>query len=503
MVLDPDHRDAPLDLSPEEFRELGYRVVDRIANHIGSLRDLPVGPNEPVTTVRDLLGAVPLPSESSPPGAVLDEAMSMVLAHSVFTSHPRFWAFITGSASPLGALGDLVAASININVASWNTAGGASAFEAQAVRWIADLINLGPTYSGLLVSGGTAANLVAFITALHAKATWDVRQEGARPVGRPVMKVYASREAHPWLGRAVDITGLGLQALHWVEADEHARMIPRALRAAIAEDREAGNLPFLIVGSGGTVSLGMVDPLGALAEVAREEKLWLHVDAAYGGFAACSPEAPDELRELVHADSIAVDPHKWLYVPLECGCVLLKEPALLNRTFTYDSAFFRYTGSGPQDIPAPYREQGLQNSRAFRAFKLWLCLKTAGRRGYEQMISDDIRLARRLYTAIAETSHLEAMSCALSTTVFRYLPPELAGRAEASAYLETLNLELLRQLQLDGYAYPSATKMKGSTGIRVCIVNFRTQWSDLEGLIEWCTRRGHALDQATRPDTLR
>jgi glutamate/tyrosine decarboxylase-like PLP-dependent enzyme len=503
VVPDPEQRTAPLDLSADEFRKLGYQVVDRLATYLGQLRDLPVGPNEPVTTTRELLGSGGLPAESSAPGAVLEEAMEIALQHSVFTSHPRFWAFITGSASPIGALGDLIAAAINVNVASWNTAGGASAFEAQAVRWIADLLGLAPAYSGLLVSGGTAANLVAFIAAQHAKAPWDVRQEGARPAGRALMKVYASREAHPWLGRAVDVGGLGLKAIHWVDADEHARMIPSALRAAIAEDRAAGDLPFMIVGSGGTVSLGMVDPLGALAQVAREEELWFHVDAAYGGFAACSPLAPDELRELVHADSIAVDPHKWLYVPLECGCVLLKEPALLHETFAYDSTFFRYTGSGQQDIPPPYREQGLQNSRGFRALKLWLCLKTAGRAGYEQMISDDLRLARKLFDAVAQTPSLEAMSCALSTTVFRYVPSDLAGKAEASTYLETLNLELLRQLQLDGYAYPSATKLKGATGIRVCIVNFRTQWTDLEGLIAWCTRRGQELDRATRPDSLR
>ena len=500
---EPDQRSAPFDLSAEEFRRLGYRAVDRIAEYLGGLRDLPVAPNEPVTTTRDLLGGGPLPEDSSPPGEVLEQAMTLAFDHSVLTAHPRFWAFITGTASPMGALGDLIAAAINPNVASWNTAGAASAFEAQSVRWIADLIGLRPEYGGLLVSGGTAANLVGFIVAQHHQATWDVRREGSRPTGRAIMKVYASREAHPWLGRAVDITGLGLQALHWVDADDRHRMNPRALREAIAADRAAGELPFLVVGSGGTVSLGTIDPLGDLADICHEEKLWFHVDAAYGGFAACSPEAPPELRELTRAHSIAVDPHKWLYVPLEAGCVLLAEPSLLHKTFTYDSAFFKYTGAGADDIPPPYREQGLQNSRAFRALKLWLCLKTAGRRGYTQMISDDIRLARRLFEAVGQTPNFEALSCGLSTTVFRYVPADLAGNAAASSYLEALNLELLLQLQQEGYAFPSATKIAGATGIRVCIVNLRTRWSDLEGLIEWCTRRGQELDRSRRPDTLR
>lgn len=503
MSSEPDPHRAPLEMSGDEFRRLGYRAVDRIAEHLDQLRDLPVGRNEPITTGRDLLGSVPLPEHSSPAGDALEQAMAIAFEHSVFTAHPRFWAFITGSASPVGALGDLVAAAINVNVASWNTAGTASAFEAQAVRWIAELLGLGPEYNGLLVSGGTAANLVSFIVAQHHQASWDIRQEGARPAGRPVMKVYASKEAHPWLGRAVDITGLGLQALHWVDADESHRLIPKALRAAIAADRAAGDLPFLVVGSGGTVSLGTVDPLGEMADVCRDEQLWFHVDAAYGGFAVCSPEAPQELRELTRAHSIAVDPHKWLYVPLEAGCVLLADPSLLNKTFTYDSGFFRYTGAASNDIPPPYREQGLQNSRAFRALKLWLCLKTAGRRGYEQMIGDNIRLARRLFEAIQRTDRLEAVSTALSTTVFRYVPTDLASNTAANAYLDELNLELLRLLQTEGYAFPSATKVAGKAGIRVCIVNFRTQWSDLDGLIQWCTRRGAELDHSMRPAALR
>ena len=493
-----DFRDSPLEMSAEEFRRLGHATVDRLADFLGKLRDLPVGPNEPVTRTRDLLGDIPLPATSSQPEVAVDQAMSLLLEHGVFTSHPRFWAFITGAAAPLGAIGDLIAATLNFNVASWNTAGAASAFEAQAVRWIGELLGVAPSYSGLLLSGGTAANLVSMIAARRSRADWDVRRHGTKPDNRTLC-VYASREAHPWLGRAVDITGLGMRAIRWVDTDIHHRLDPSALTRAIAQDRAAQDIPFLVVGSAGTVSLGTVDSLGEIAEICRAEQVWFHVDGAYGGLAACSAEAPTALKYIALADSIAVDAHKWLYVPLEAGCVLLKEPSLLAKTFTYESTFFNYAAVPVAGIPQPYREMGMQNSRGFRALKLWLCLRTAGRSGYERMISDDIRLARRLFEEVGRRATLQPLSNSLSTTVFRYRPLSLPEAPATVTYLNQLNQELLRQLQLEGYAYPSAATIRGVFGIRVCIVNFRTRWSDLEGLIEWCVRRGAELDQTMRP----
>ena len=307
-------RRSSLDTPPEEFARLGHRLVDQIAAYLQSLPQRPVTPGESPREVRALVGDSPLPTGGSDARHLLDETTRLLFDHSLFNGHPRFMGYITSSAAPIGAMADLLAASVNPNVGGWTLSPVATEIEMQTIRWIAELIGYTPTSGGLLVSGGNMANFTGFLAARRAKASWNVREAGLR-AGSGQLVVYASVETHTWLQKAADLFGLGLEAIHWMPVDDERRMKTDMLEARIAEDRKAGLLPFLVVGAAGTVGVGATDPLRELARIAREQNLWFHVDGAYGAPAACLPEASDDLRALALADSVALDPHKLAVRP--------------------------------------------------------------------------------------------------------------------------------------------------------------------------------------------
>src|SRR5690242_3437288 len=285
----PAKRIAPLEMSAGEFRAVGHRLVDRVAEFLESLPERPVVPDESPEDVRRALGADrPLPQQGTDAAKLMDHAADLLFQHSLFNGHPRFWAYITSSAAPIGALADLLASAVNPNLGGWDLAPIASEIELETVRWIAELIGYPADCGGLLVSGGNMANFVAFLAARRAKASWDVRKEGLG--GRP-LRIYASAETHTWIQKAADLFGYGTDAIRWVAPDRELRMDVAELRRSIAEDRASGAEPFLLVGTAGSVGTGAIDPLGELAAVAKEEGLWFHVDGAYGGFAAALPDA--------------------------------------------------------------------------------------------------------------------------------------------------------------------------------------------------------------------
>src|ERR1700691_4097010 len=268
-----------------------------------------------------------------------------------------------------------------------------------------------------------------------------------------------------------------------------------ALKKQISSDLEDGDKPFLVVGTAGSVSTGAIDPLAELAAICREFNLWFHVDGAYVGLAAVLPDAPDALAGLREADSVAVDPHKWLYAPLEAGCALVRDPEKLRAAFAYHPVYYHFGVEATN-----YFDLGPQKSRGFRALKVWLALQEVGREGYEQMISDDIRLARALFELISQSPELEALSQSLSITTFRFVPTDLAlGDDKVANYLDELNLELLTRLQASGEAYLSNAVVHGKFVLRACIVNFRTSLADIEALLPIVVRMGKALDLELRP----
>lgn len=491
-----ENRVAPLAMSSEQFRKLGFELVDRIAGFLESLPSRPVAPAESPADIRNILGAErTLPQQGTDPAQLLQHAATLLFDHSLFNGHPRFWGYITSSAAPIGALGDLLAAAVNPNVGAWLLSPMASEIEGQTVRWIAEMLSYSTACGGLFVSGGNMANFVCFLAARQAKAAWDVRakgMDGAR------LRVYCSSETHTWIQKAADIAGMGTEAIRWIPVDRELRINLSALREQIVKDVAAGDKPAMIVGNAGSVSTGAVDPLPELAELCREFDLWFHVDGAYGGLAAVLPNAPAALAGLREADSVAVDPHKWLYAPLEAGCALVRDPEKLRAAFAYHPVYYHFGVEATN-----YFDLGPQNSRGFRALKVWLALQQVGRVGYEQMISDDIRLAQALFALVSRCSELEALTQSLSITTFRFVPTDLdLNDQEAASYLNELNLALLTRLQSSGEAYLSNAVVHGKFALRACIVNFRTSYADIAALPPLVLRMGRATDLEMRPESL-
>ncbi len=485
---------APIELAPGEFRQLGHVLVDEIADFLDSLPRRPVTTGESPAEIRAFLGNAPLPEHGAPPDELLREAASLLFEHSLFSGHPRFWGYIVGAPAPIGALADLLAASVNPNVGGFQLSPIATEIEAQTVRWIAELVGFPTDCGGLLVTGGNMANFIGFVAARTARAGHPIREQGA---GHAPLRVYASAETHTWIEKATDLFGLGTESLRWIPTDREQRIDIRALQERIRADRAAGDIPLLVVGAAGTVSTGAIDPLDALADLCRDEDIWFHVDGAYGAFAAALPDAPAELRALARADSLALDPHKWLYQPVEAGCALVRDPEKLRGAFSYRPVYYHLARAPEEDEDAPinYFELGPQNSRGFRALKVWLALRQVGRAGYVRMISEDCALARELYRLVEAEPDLEAGTTSLSITTFRYVP---AGTTD-DEYLNELNAELLTRLEAGGEAYLSNAIVDGRFYLRACIVNFRTTAEDIRALPGIVVRIGREAHRDLAP----
>jgi aromatic-L-amino-acid/L-tryptophan decarboxylase len=308
------------------------------------------------------------------------------------------------------------------------------------------------------------------------------------------LRAYCSAETHTWIQKAADIAGLGTESVRWIDVDREFRIDVQMLRARIRDDVAAGDTPFLVVGNAGTVSTGAVDNLKNLADVCRESDVWFHVDGAYGAMAAAAPDTAALFAGLELADSLAVDPHKWLYAPLEAGCALVRDVSKLRDAFSYHPAYYHFGVEATN-----YFDLGPQNSRGFRALKVWLALQQVGREGYAQMISDDMRLSRAMFESVSKHLELEAMTQGLSIATFRYVPADMHREDHASAeYLNTLNQELLTRLQEGGEAYLSNAVIGGKYALRACIVNFRTTLEDVEALPEIVVRIGKQVHAEMR-----
>ena len=487
-------RSAPLAIESGDFRRLGHRLVDQLAD---ALEAIPRGPvtRDPSPSVIRQAGNLtgPLPETGADPAVLLDRATRLLFQHSLFNAHPRFFGYITAAPAPIGVLGDFLAAGVNANVGAWTLSPAASEVEAQTVRWIAEFIGYPADCGGLFVTGGNMANIVCFFAARAAKTTWDVRGKGIAEAGKR-LRMYGSAETHTWIQKAADMGGLGTESIRWIPTSRDLRMDVSLLRRQIDADFASGDVPFMVVGTAGSVSTGAVDPLGEIAALCKEYGLWFHVDGAYGGFAAAVPDVTADLRELTSADSIAVDPHKWLYAPLEAGCALVRDPNALRGAFAYHPPYYHF---GEQ--ATNYVDFGPQNSRGFRALKVWLALQHAGAAGYRRMIADDIRLSRAMADAVRRSNDLQLMTQALSITTFRYVPTELrskVGDPDVETYLDALNRELLDRLQRGGETFVSNAVIEGRYVLRACIVNFHTSLADVEASVEIAARVGrhvHAL----------
>ena len=495
MQAESEVRKSPLAMSPEEFRSAGHQLVDRIANFLDSLPQKPVTRGESPSTVRSALEAHRgLPKSGANAGTLVDRAADLMFDHSLFNAHPRFWGYVTSSAAPIGILGEMLGSAANPNCGAWLLSPMASEIEGQTIRWIAEMLSYPTDCGGLFVSGGNMANIVGFLAGRAAKGGAGIRSKGVEGTR---LRAYCSAETHTWIQKAADISGLGTDSVRWIAVDSDFKIDLQALKARIRADIDAGDKPFLVVGNAGTVSTGAVDDLKALAEVCREFDVWFHVDGAYGALAAVAPDAAALFTGLGDADSLAVDPHKWLYAPLEAGCALVRDVSKLRDAFSYHPAYYHFGVEATN-----YFDLGPQNSRGFRALKVWLALQQVGREGYAQMISDDMRLSRAMYDSVARHPELEAMTQSLSIATFRYVPSDLHRDVDASEYLNALNQELLTRLQQGGEAYLSNAVIGGKYALRACIVNFRTTLEDVQAVAGLVARIGKQVDAELRPAAL-
>lgn len=478
---------SSIEMDREEFRRVGHKLIDDISDFINTIAQKPVTPNESPAQLKSLLGNSSLPENGKPAAEVISAASSLLFNHSLLNGHPQFMGYITSSAAPIGALADLLAAAVNPNVGAQILSPVATQIEKQTIQWLAEFIGLSPGYGGILVSGGNMANFTAFLAARTAKAPKNIKEEGL--LNSPGLTVYCSKSTHTWIEKAVILFGLGTQALRWIPTDALNKMNNNALETAIKRDLENNCIPLMVVGTAGDVSTGVVDDLKAISMICKKYDLWFHVDGAYGLPAAVLPKLKYLFEGLEDADSVALDPHKWLYTPLEAGCTLVKDPKHLLDTFSSHPEYYNFS-KNDSEAAHNFYEYGLQNSRGFRALKVWLGLQQLGRSGYEKLISEDIKLAVMLFDLAQKNPELEAVSQNLSITTFRYCPK---ANSEDKNYLNHLNEKLLNELQTGGEVFLSNAIVNEQYCLRACIVNFRTSEEDIKEIIEIVVQTGRKI----------
>jgi glutamate/tyrosine decarboxylase-like PLP-dependent enzyme len=478
-------RNAPVEMPGAEFRQTGYQLIDQIADFIDNISGKPVTSNPSSAELSAIVGLDSLPEYGKPANEIVNCASSLLFNYSLFNGHPKFFGYITSSAAPIGALADLLAAAVNPNVGAQILSPVATAIEKQVIKWLGEFIGVPACFDGILVSGGNMANFTAFFAAISAKIPERTKDGISRDVIRPV--IYCCRTTHTWIEKAASLSGLGADSFRWIPSDRANRIDTVLLEKAIQEDKGKNLRPIMVIGTAGDVSTGAVDDLKSLAAICKAHDCWFHVDGAYGIPAAVVPEQHRLFEGMADADSIALDPHKWLYAPLEAGCTLVKDPNHLIQAYSSHPVYYNFS---KDDEPAVrnFYEYGFQNSRGFRALKVWMLLQQAGRQGYIEMISTDIRLARLLFQLVSQHPELQAVTQNLSITTLRYCPP---GYPEPG--LNQLNELLLNNLQRNGEVFLSNAVIGGKYCLRACIVNFRTSEKDIEEIVEIIVRTGRKM----------
>ena len=467
----------PLNRSSEEYREAFQRVTELVG---GLLAELDARPSFPNISGQESLERFvrPLP-EQGIGNAAFDDLQKVIDASRL--PSPRFFGYVLGSGDPIAASADLLASVINQNVTAWRSGPAAAAIEEVVVAWLAQAIGC-RGFVGSLSGGGSAANLMGLAMARESRA--PANESGVAKPGA----VYASEQVHMSIPKAVALLGLGRQHLRLIPCDSEFRIRSVLLRQAVDKDVRAGLTPLAIIGSAGTVSTGAVDPLCELAAIAQNSGAWFHVDGAYGALAAIA--RPELFDGLALADSISLDPHKWLYQPLDCGCLLYRDRNAARRAFSFTGDYAKSLMEDPIESFA-FFEETLELSRRFRALKLWLSLRYHGFAAFRQQIENDLELAQHLARCIDSHDELERMApVPLSAVCFRFVP-KVSVLTEQQ--LDALNLKILNRVQRGGRVFISNATVNGRFALRACIVNHRSTSSDVEIVSEEVLRVGHQI----------
>lgn len=487
-----------LDMEPGRVRRMVEMVGELYEEYLTRLPELPVDRQRSVDEVRDAAIAE-VPEEGIDDRALIEFLRTTMFSGAMHTGHPGFLAYISGSGTPPGAIADLVAAAINQNVGGWRLGPGATELELHLTRWFAQMFDLPEAAGGLVLSGGSMANFVGLKVARDRALGPNSRTDGVQGVP---LTAYASAEVHFATTRAADMLGLGSASVRTIETDDVYRMDVGALRAAIEGDLADGHKPFAVIATAGTTGTGAVDPLDAVAEVCAAYQLWMHVDAAYGGATVVSPDLKPLLAGVEKADSIAFDPHKWMYTPLSGGVVLVRDLQWLADSFGAEASYVhedkKLTGRG-LDLGM----MGPQLSRGFFALKIFVSLLMYGSQTYGERISHDAELARYLGSLVENHDELELVTpVSLSICCFRYVPRDLRGSEGSEEYLNRLNERLMAEVQFDGRVYYSNAVLGERFVLRCCVVNFRTEAETMDEVVAVTTELGARLDSQMRPASL-
>jgi len=462
----------------EEIQRIGYQVVDLIAEHLTQLPDEPVFRPVPLDLQKEFQSA-PAPVTGASPHEILREFHDTIAPFPFGNGHPRFWGWVNSPPSVMGIFGDALAAAMNPSCAGGNHA--AIYVERQVTSWFRDMLGLPAEAKGLLVSGGSMATLTALAVARHVKSGIDVRTDGLRGAVHP-FAFYLSSETHGCVRKAIELLGFGSGAIRTIPAGSDYRMYVDALDAALADDRARHVTPIAVIASAGTTNTGAIDDLDAIGEICRRHDAWLHVDAAYGGPAVLAGDYAQRLRGLGAADSVALDPHKWLFVPVEAGLVYVRDAEMMRSAFSLVPPYLRTDGSTTGvGGPTWLSEFGFQQTRGFRALKVWMAMKEFGLDGYKAAIEENIALAAYLADRVRSSPDFELTAPpGLSVVCFR-LPGRSLDDEEAIA---ALNRAVLERLQLGGEAFLSSTELRGRFTLRACIVNYRSTRRDIDRMLE-------------------
>jgi aromatic-L-amino-acid decarboxylase len=467
-------RDDPLSPPPDTILALGRAALDRIAAYYDTLRDRPILIPTTSAELRALLDE-PLPQDGAPFETLLDELDAKVVRYSRHNPHPRMFGYVASPGTPVAAIGSLLESALNVNLTAWRSAPSAAELEHVTINWMKEMLGYPRDAAGLFVSGGSMANFAALAAARSAKSPVNIVRDGVAAVGQ-AMCLYVSEEAHFSIAKAAGMLGLGESNVRHVKTNDRFQLDLDHLATLVAADRAAGRLPFCVVASAGTTATGAVDPIAAMADFARRNHLWLHVDAAYGGPAALAPSVRHLFAGIEQADSVALDPHKWLYLPMGCGCVLYRDPAAARSAFAHGADYTRTLGL-EHDEAFAFWDYGPELSRPFRALELWLLLKFTGAKRLSEAIEQNIACAKHMEALVNTSSDFEMLApVELSIFCFRY--------KNAKGDLNALNERLLIALQKAGSSYLSNATLRGQFALRGCVLNYRTTKQDMQLLLE-------------------
>src|SRR5438270_4782895 len=468
-----------LDPTPDEIGDWGNSVIQLMAEYLGGLRDHKVYRHISSREIRDSLDPA-LPTKGTDFDALLKVFRENIIPFSRQNAHPRMFGYVQSPGTPLAAFADLLASTLNANLTVWRSAPAPVELERLTIDWIRQILGFNAEAGGLFVSGGSMANFAAIAAARQAKDSSPGR-----------LRIYASNETHFSVSKAAALLGIGRENVRYVAVDERFKMQTDDLVAKITADLKAGYVPFCVVANAGTVNTGAVDPLTEIREVADRFQLWMHVDGSYGAFAILAESARKLFEGMEQADSIALDPHKWLYLPVDVGCVIYHDPEIARAAFAHEAEYTRMFGEEADEAFVCW-DYGPELSRRFRALKVWMLLKGVGLDRLSEAIESNLACARHLESMVRASDDFEMIApVELSIFCFRHVPVQL--RSQSSEAIDAFNERLLVALQRDGNSYLSNATLGGRFALRGCVLNYRTTLRDMEILLDDLRRVGRSL----------